>query len=367
MPNTHLVEQVLDIIASETGVGHDELYDDSEFSDLGIDTILSKLIVDRISETAGVILNPSIFHTCATVGSLKHHLATVVSLLSDPNISSNGSNTIRSVPPATDILAQQPSLVIRLQGNPRGARKNVFLLPDGSGTGMAYVRIPTLGPEICLYGLNSPFLKTGAGSFGRKLEDVAHLWIPEIRKVQPRGPYILGGWSAGGYYTFEVAKQLMREGDAVEKLVLIDSPCRLVFEALPMQVVDHLSANNLMGNWGAKDTPEWLIRHFDATIKSVDNYMPTPMEGAVMPEVFILWASEGVLPGEGAKKLGLDLSVKVTRFLVEGRSEFGPIGWEKLFLGSQISVAKMSGNHFTVVHEPHVSAGAIIAHTFICC
>lgn len=79
-----------------------------------------------------------------------------------------------------------------------------------------------------------------------------------------------------------------------------------------------------------------------------------------MPKVFILWASEGVYPGEdGAKKSGLDLSVKTTRFLVEGRPHFGLTGWGDLLPSGQISVAKMSGNHFTIVHEPHMSAKSI--------
>ena len=166
---------------------------------------------------------------------------------------------------------------------------------------------------------------------------------------------------AGGYYAFEVAKQLMRDGDAVEKLVLIDSPYRLVFEALLMQVVDHLSVNNLMGNWGGKDTPEWLIEHFDATIKAVHDYMPTPMQGTVMPKVFILWASEGVFAGEdGARKSGLDLSIKTTRFWVEGRPHFGLIGWGKFFPSGRISVAKK-----LLLYMNHVSAKPI-AHTCTC-
>ena len=188
MSNTYLISQVLDMIVSETGMSHDELDNESEFSDLCIDPILSKSIVDRVSVTTRVILDPKVFHTCSTVGSL-HYLATLVSLSSpspDVSSSSNGLNAIRlALRAAADVqVQQQPSLVIRQQGNPRDAQRNVLLLPDGSGTGIAYARVPALGPGVCLYGLNSPFLKnTGAGSFGRKLEDVAHISIPDIHMV----------------------------------------------------------------------------------------------------------------------------------------------------------------------------------------
>lgn len=40
-------------------------------------------------------------------------------------------------------------------------------------------------------------------------------------------------------------------------------------------------------------------------------------------------------------KAGLDLGVKVTRFLLERRTDFGPNGWDKLFPGVNIMVAQM--------------------------
>ena len=38
-------------------------------------------------------------------------------------------------------------------------------------------------------------------------EMAAH-YVAAIRTVQPRGPYLLGGWSLGGNLAFEVARQL---------------------------------------------------------------------------------------------------------------------------------------------------------------
>ncbi|EEA22390.1 conserved hypothetical protein [Talaromyces marneffei ATCC 18224] len=374
MASINLVDHVLEIIVSETGVSPDELYNDVYFADLGLDDILSKLIIDRIAEVTAVNLGPNVFQTCDTVGSLKQHLAQIAS-----RTTSGKKNTMPkliSTRPQTnkdsDFRQEKPSsLAIRLQGDPQKAQHTIFLLPDGSGTGMAYARIPLLGPEICLYGLNSPFLSSLEGAtawFNCSLEYLAQLWIPAIRSVQHRGPYILGGWSAGGYYAFEVAKQLIYQGDMVSKLVLIDSPCRLIFEALPMEVVSYLSSRNLMGNWGGSNrgTPEWLIKHFDATIKSVGNYTPTPLESSAqtnMPEVYILWATDGVLTDGGVERSGLDMSVKVTRFLLDRPPDFGPLGWEELFPGMRLKIARIPGNHFTIVHDPYVSTVNLIRIT----
>ena len=52
---------------------------------------------------------------------------------------------------------------------------------------------------------------------------MAALYIQEIRRFQPEGPYSLGGWSLGGVIAFEMAHQLTGLGQQVALLALIDS------------------------------------------------------------------------------------------------------------------------------------------------
>lgn len=351
-----LIDRVLDIIAEEVGVDRGELCDDTEFEDLGVDAILARTISEHITSATKLDVDASILQDGASVGTLKQRIAEVAR--SQHSTSQKPQTPVQSPPKQngksnTAVQPAQP-LALRLQGNASAPRK-VFLLPDGSGMGMAYAQIPPLGLDVCLYGLNSPLLHASA-LFTGTIEDLAQIWAAEIRKIQPRGPYILGGWSAGGYHSFEVTKQLMREGETVEKLILIDSPCRLVFEALPMEVVNYLASNNLMGNWGSRKTPEWLVRHFDSTIAAVEKYVPTALDcpAAQIPEVFLIWAEDVVLAKGQAKHTGLDLGVKVTRFLLEERPNFGPHGWDQLFPGRNVVIATMPGHHFEVVHPPSV-------------
>jgi thioesterase domain-containing protein len=51
---------------------------------------------------------------------------------------------------------------------------------------------------------------------------MAALYASEIRRVQPTGPYRLGGWSMGAVIAFEIARQIHADGDAVSLLALID-------------------------------------------------------------------------------------------------------------------------------------------------
>ncbi len=45
----------------------------------------------------------------------------------------------------------------------------------------------------------------------------------EIKKIQPTGPYLLGWFCGGGLVAFEIAHQLLAQGDKVAVLALIES------------------------------------------------------------------------------------------------------------------------------------------------
>jgi acetoacetyl-CoA synthetase len=55
------------------------------------------------------------------------------------------------------------------------------------------------------------------------IPEMASEYILHMRRVQPTGPYALGGFSIGGVIAYEVAQQLVREGEEVDLLCLIDT------------------------------------------------------------------------------------------------------------------------------------------------
>jgi thioesterase domain-containing protein len=56
-----------------------------------------------------------------------------------------------------------------------------------------------------------------------RLEEMALEYVTAIREVQPRGPYLLGGWSAGGLIALEMAQQLLADGESILMLALLDT------------------------------------------------------------------------------------------------------------------------------------------------
>jgi acetoacetyl-CoA synthetase len=56
-----------------------------------------------------------------------------------------------------------------------------------------------------------------------RIEDMATFYLDAIRQVQPRGPYLLAGYSLGGLVTLEMAQQLTAAGEKVALLAMLDS------------------------------------------------------------------------------------------------------------------------------------------------
>lgn len=337
-------DQILHIIAEQAGIESGELEDDCEFAHLGVDDLLVTPILSQVQEELHVTLPTTIFHDYPSVADFKAYL-------NSSDAPYNGTESGGIPHPSAHPVPNPLSVV--LQGSPETCKTTIFLIPDGSGTAMAFARFPRIDVEICLVAMNSPYLRSPA-SEAFSIESISGLWATEIQSRQRHGPYVVGGWSAGGYCSYEVAKHLMHRGERVEKLVLIDTPCLLLHESLPMEVVNWLTTSNVMGNWGYGAPPEWLVKHATLLVQAVQQYKPTAMHGPDIPAVFIIWAEDSVLEAGDHRLTELDMNVSVTRILIQRPDIDGADGWDKWFPKAQVEVAKTRGNHFTMVYPPHV-------------
>ncbi|WP_255025830.1 amino acid adenylation domain-containing protein [Rhodococcus sp. D-6] len=104
-----------------------------------------------------------------------------------------------------------------------------------------------------VYGLQSPAL-SGTEELPGSIREWAALYVDEIRRAHPDGPYHLVGWSMGGVIAHEMAVQLQRHGSSVDSLVLLDAhvPAPLPESVDPQSVA--LAALNGLDN-GDRATP----------------------------------------------------------------------------------------------------------------
>ncbi|MGD9418539.1 MAG: AMP-binding protein [Verrucomicrobiota bacterium JB025] len=79
-----------------------------------------------------------------------------------------------------------------------------------------------LGPDRAVYGLEHQS-QDGMPARFRTVETIAAHYLGQIRRVWPRGPYLLGGFSFGGTVAYQIALELSRGGGEVPFLMLLDS------------------------------------------------------------------------------------------------------------------------------------------------
>jgi amino acid adenylation domain-containing protein len=124
--------------------------------------------------------------------------------------------TIEQLANKLDRAAASTSLLIPIQ--PAGSRPPLFWF---HGEHSNVVLPQYLGKEQPLYGI------LHQGHDGRParyttVEAMGDHYLAEIRRIQPRGPYCLGGYCFGAILALETAQRLQKDGDVVDLVALLD-------------------------------------------------------------------------------------------------------------------------------------------------
>jgi aspartate racemase len=110
-------------------------------------------------------------------------------------------------------------------------RAIVAIQPKGSLPPLFWVRggprfrllAQKLGPDQPFLGLDLPFTDGNRLPVPYRFEDIAGLLIRVMREVQPRGPYYIGGLCVNAVIAYEIAQQLVRDGEEVALLAMLDA------------------------------------------------------------------------------------------------------------------------------------------------
>jgi len=166
------------------------------FFDLGGHSLLAVNLILEIERATGKNLPPSFLFHALTVEQL------------------------------ADILRQEGrsvlwSPLVAIQSN--GSNPPFFFIHAVSGNLLNYRTLSHyLGSDQPFYGLQAQGLDGKLPPLTR-IEDMAALYIKEIRTLQPEGPYCLGGGSSGGIVAFEMAQQLRAQRQEIALLALFDT------------------------------------------------------------------------------------------------------------------------------------------------
>ena len=131
----------------------------------------------------------------------------------------------QEAPTTSDDAATNPfhASLVRLYSPTSSKKRPFFCVHPGSGAVGCFLEIaPLIDPDRPFIAVQAPGIDGEREPF-QDLVALARGYVSELRRVQPDGPYLLGGWSLGGTVAFQMAHELRKQGEEVDLLVLIDT------------------------------------------------------------------------------------------------------------------------------------------------
>jgi amino acid adenylation domain-containing protein len=266
----------------------------------------------------------------------------------------------------------------------RGAKRPIFLVyPAGT---MCYYELSTqLASDQPVYGLEEPDLGEAEGNCP-PIEIMADRYVGALQRVQPKGPYFLGGWSLGGVVAFEVARQLQDSGERVALLALIDTRAPVPTEntssgaddfrenetitlgtlaaraGLDLSIPDvdlqmlgpeeqenlilsELKARRIVPPEVTQEYLRHLLKRLNGHARAVQNYVPRNY-----PDRIVLLRQTDPQPGATPE------DVKAQTDLT--------LGWQRL-TSEKVVVHQVAGNHFTMMRRPQAAVLAAILAPYL--
>lgn len=193
---------------------------DQNFFEIGGSSLLLVQVYSKLRERFEWNILPVDLYQYPTIKGLAEYVGE--SQLLDKNISINSNYSL---------------IPIKTQGS-----KPPLFCIHILGRGLQFYRplAKYLGLEQPLYGLNLQVVNDEL-NIPNRVEDIAAHYIQEMRNLQPEGPYYLVGLSFGGTVAFEMAQQLVKQGQQVALLALLDTYGVNAFSYVPIskQVLNH--------------------------------------------------------------------------------------------------------------------------------
>jgi FkbH-like protein len=218
-------------------LGYEAVGRDVNFFEVGGDSLRA---VEVISRTIRALANESLTMSTLIEAPTVAEYSRLASL--------GGSHEYRCLVPMREGRGRRPPFfcINGAGGNVLSLRTLAMKMPDD----LPFYCLQTRG----LDGLSEPF---------SSVEETASYYLAEIRRIQPHGPYYLGGGCYGGLVAFEIAQQILKRGEQVGVLAMIDTYNNAYGSLLPKHRVFYSHARFL-----AKRS----IHHFRqlASVKSSD-------------------------------------------------------------------------------------------------
>lgn len=262
-----------------------------------------------------------------------------------------------------------------------GSKPPLFLMHAAGGNVLFYKDLADrLGEDQPCYGMQAVGLNGHQSAYDR-IEDMAAHYIKEIKGVQPKGPYNLGGSSVGGLIAFEIARQLQENGDEVNLVVLFDTGApgypivlnrrsKLIqgFINIGDRIQHHLETIRLL-------EPERRSTYIAAKATKAKNQIRRSYKnskrkiqrgilhglGRSLPDSLVLTQNAIAIASKAYKagNFGGDVLLFRATKQQRGIKPDGTLGWSEFATGN-LEIHEIRGDHGSLVAEPRVRFAAAI-------
>ncbi len=197
------------------------------FFDLGGSSLQAAMLTAQLSSSLGVHVPTALLFDLADISQIAQRL---VQLYESEMAERFGLEATTAYGARHALVRRSQEKVSDRQVHPllsvlksNGELPPIFLVHPPGGIVVCYRELAKhLPSNQPLIGIRSRGLH-GKEELPESLEQMAAEYLAAIRTCQPHGPYVLGGWSLGGMVAFEMAQQLMRQNEGVDRLLLLDT------------------------------------------------------------------------------------------------------------------------------------------------
>lgn len=191
--------------------------------DLGIDSLMAYELRSRLQFHLDCALPSTLLFEHPSTEALVTYLIEIVCA---PESEATPDSLTDHLPSNNSL---QHSTLVPVQ--PHGSLPPLFMVSGILGTVFDFQQLAQhLGSDQPFYGLRSLGIDEDVAPY-TEVADIAAHHIRSLQRVQPEGPYQLGGYSFGGKVAYEMARQLQRHGHQISLLAILDTPVSTLGES----------------------------------------------------------------------------------------------------------------------------------------
>jgi myxalamid-type polyketide synthase MxaB len=357
-----LGEYFADELCRIMGIERSQLELDQPLNEIGMDSLLAMELKTNLELRLAFSLPMAAFLERPSVTTLAAHAARALS-----------DRGPEGVPPheplraGTAVVAWSPLVTLQ----PSGDGPPVFCLHPLGGDIHCYRDLARNLRGHPVHALR------GRGNEGRlpphkSLDEMIQAYVEVVRAVQPTGPYHLASWSAGGIFSYALARTLREQGQTVGLLMLFDTPLPSIYRGVNLDdEVSFLFDLGRFANWfsgsdiDVENLPYDQLRSLDETARWEFAFQIARTHGAVPPDSSPEHIRGVVQAARAHATMILNYTIapfEQTVHLVRPEQPnvlsamtgqtLGPdLGWGQV-LGERLQLHQSPGDHFSMMNGP---------------